>query len=261
MQNLLFKINNLSFSISGKPILRELRFDILQGDYLAVIGPNGAGKTTLLKCLMGIYPCESGQIMFNNVPLADIKQKELARKVAYVPQNDGRPLPFTVKEFVMLARYPHLSPFTSYSSDDKSIVYEALENVGINRLQNRRLNTLSGGERQMVLIAAALAQQSQIILFDEPTAFLDPKYEAAIYGIMDKIHRSGKTIVTVTHDINGAILHSTKLIIIKQGKLVFEGKPQTITSGSILKEVYDKSFSFMKHPQSGKLIIVPGALV
>ncbi len=257
----LYKIDNLSFSLSGKLILKALSFDIIKSDYLAVIGPNGAGKTTLLKCLMGIHRCESGRIFFDDIDLTEMKQKELARSVAYVPQNDGRPLPFTVKEFVMLARYPHLSPFTSYTQQDKAVVKEALQTVNIARLENRRLNTLSGGERQMVLIAAALAQESEIILFDEPTAFLDPKYESAIYSIMDKIHRAGKTVVMVTHDINGAILHSTKVLILKEGRIVFKGEPQRITGGRILSDVYEKPFSFMDHPQNGKRIVVPGAAV
>ncbi len=257
---LLYKISDLTFAVSGKIILKKINFNLKKNDYLAIIGPNGAGKTTLLKCLVGIYPCHRKQIAFNTVPLADIKRKELAQKVAYVPQNDGRRLPFTVSEFVMLARYPHLSPFTSYSATDKAIVYEALEAVGISRLHNRRLITLSGGERQMVLIAAALAQQAQVILFDEPTAFLDPKYESAIYEIIDKIHADGKTIVMVTHDINAAILRSTRVLILKEGKSVFDGSPQFITASDILDRVYEKSFAFIKHPNSGKMIVVSGAL-
>jgi iron complex transport system ATP-binding protein len=260
MNNALFKIEKLFFSISAKPILNDINFEIETGDYLTIIGPNGAGKTTLLKCLMGINGLESGEILFHGNALSQIKQKDLAKNVAYVPQNDGRSLPFSVKEFIMLARYPHLSPFSSYSKNDMEIVAESLEVVGIQRLRNRRLSTLSGGERQMVLIASALAQQTEVILFDEPTAFLDPKYEEAIYTIMEKIHKNGKTVVMVTHDLNGAILHSTRLLIIKEGQLVYNGNPQDIVSGDILSSVYEKPFLFMKHPQNGKSIIVPGAL-
>ena len=258
MKNILFDIRNLSYSVSKKEILRSLSLKIYAGDYLSIIGPNGSGKTTLIKCLIRINKTEPEKIFFKNKPLERVTQKELAAQISYVPQVNEQSFSFTGREFVMLARYPHLSRFTSITTRDRDAVTDALNLTKTNHLADRSLNTLSGGEKQMIFIASALAQGGEVILLDEPATFLDPKHENGIYEILKMIHqKTKKTIVTVTHNINSAILYSDKIALLKNGEIVFCGASDKITENSILENAYDKKFTFIKHPTCNKSIIVP----
>jgi len=254
----MIQIKNLPLKIDEKPILNSISFDIFTSDYISIIGPNGAGKTSLLKCLMKIYPFPPGSIFLNSKPLETYSQKELAKYISYVPQSDGRFFPFSVEEFVMMGRYPHLSPFTSYTRTDRQAVFDALELTHASHLAHRQINTLSGGERQTVFIAAALAQGAEILLLDEPTTFLDPRHEDEICRILQHINRKiGKTIITVTHNINHAALYSDRVVILKHGEILYNGKAHEIMTNKILEKAYNKSFLFTRHPVSQDTIIVP----
>jgi len=233
-------------------------FLVQQGDYLSIIGPNGAGKTTLLKCLDRIWTGATGSIRVHGRELADYAQKELARVMSYVPQADGRFFPFSVREFVMMGRYPHLSPFTSVGSDDEKVVDEALELTGMVSFCTRAVNTLSGGERQKLFIAAAVAQGAEILLLDEPTTFLDPKHQAEIHRVLRELNRSkGATIVSVTHDINSAALASNRILGLKEGSVVYDGPAADVMNNEVLSRIFDKEFLFVEHPGSGGLLVVP----
>jgi len=258
MKKPVIEIENLSLSIANKSILSSVSLQIFEGDYLSIIGPNGAGKTSLIKCIMRIYSGYQGTIRFMRTPLKKISQKSLAKQISYVPQANGRIFPYTVEEFVMMGRYPHLSPFTSFGAEDRKAVRDALEITNTDPYANRLMDTLSGGERQTVFIAAALAQGASIMLLDEPTTFLDPKHEAAIYSILKKLnHERGMTIVSVTHDINNAVLQSDRIIILKDGQVMYAGKAQDIMQNEILEQAFDKSFTFIMHPKTGQKIILP----
>lgn len=258
MNNPLVEINNFSFVIGNKPILNSVSLSVYEGEYLSIIGPNGAGKTTLLKCLMRINPEGQGTIILKGKTLVNYRQKELAKVMSYVPQSDGRSLPFTVEEFVMMGRYPYLSPFTSISKEDKQAVRDSLELTGVAHLAERRLNTLSGGERQTVYIASALTQGASIMMLDEPTTFLDPKHVTDILGIIKKINiEFGITIISVTHDINNAVLQSDRIAILKHGEIMFAGNAGDVMKNGILETVYEKTFSYVNHPVTKTRIIVP----
>ncbi len=261
MQKPVIELENLSLTISNKPILDSVSLQIFEGDYLSIIGPNGAGKTSLLKCLMRIYSDYSGTIRFQGKPLEKINQKNLAKQISYVPQANGRIFPFTVEEFVMMGRYPHLNPFTSFNAEDRKAVQHALEMTQMELFVDRLMNTLSGGERQIVFIAAAFAQGAKTMLLDEPTTFLDPKHEAEIYAILRRLNQElGMAIVSVTHDINSAVLQSDKIVILKQGKVTYSGGAQQIMQNEILEQAYDKSFEFIKHPITGQKIVLPDVI-
>ncbi|MCE5250074.1 ABC transporter ATP-binding protein [bacterium] len=258
VKNPLITIENYTFSIGALRILDSVSFSVYEDEYLSVIGPNGAGKTTLLKCLMRIYTGGTGTITLRGKSLERYSQRELARVMSYVPQGNGSGLSFTVEEFVLMGRYPHLSPFTSFSGKDREAVRNALVLTGTANLAGRGLNTLSGGERQTVYIAAALAQSTRILLLDEPTTFLDPKHETDIYTILDTIKREfGTTIITVTHDINNAALRSDRIVIVKNGTVVFCGKAEEIMTNEILEHIYERPFTFVCHPVTGQRIVVP----
>ncbi|MGW8181894.1 MAG: ABC transporter ATP-binding protein, partial [bacterium] len=220
-----------------------------------------AGKTTLLKCLNRILaPC-SGSIEILGRSIDQFRQSELAQRVAYVPQAGGQSLPFTVYEFVLLGRYPYFSPFSSVSTDDEQAVWDALCLTEIESLEHRTLETLSGGEYQKVLIAAALAQTAEILLLDEPTTFLDPRHQAEIIRILRKTNRQkGTTLLTVTHDLNSAVIVGERILALKEGKAVFQGDSEQIMNAEILGEIYGQEFDFVNHPKLNRMLAVPRIL-
>jgi len=258
MNAAIIEVEDYCFSIGGKDILNNISFAVGKGEYVSVVGPNGAGKTTLLKCVSRIHKGGRGEISVAGKDIEEYSQKELALELSYVPQAEGRHAPFTVYEFVMMGRYPYLSPFSPPSTTDTAAVREALSVTETAQFSERLLVTLSGGERQKVYIAAALAQKASVLLLDEPTTFLDPKHEADIYRLMAEINRQrGVTIISVTHDINSAVLTSRKILALKKGKVAFWGVPDGFMNEEVLQKIYEKPFSLMRHPQYDRTIIVP----
>ena len=252
------EVRDFSFDIDKKEILRNVSLSIDAGETLSIIGPNGAGKSTLLKCIDRILTGGSGAIMIEGQPLESYSQRELARLVSYVPQADGRVLPFTVHEFALMGRYPHLSPFSSISPADEHAVADALAVAGVDAFRDRLLGTLSGGERQKVFIAAALCQKAGILLLDEPTTFLDPKHQDDIHRMLGRINReTGTTIVSVTHDINTAATFSKRVLALKAGEVVYCGQAEALMDNDVLECIYGKRFLFAKHPVSGRPVVVP----
>ncbi len=254
----LLRTDSLNCSIGGHRILDSVSFDVCGGEFVSLIGPNGAGKTTLLKCLMKIIPFDTGSIHLEKKDISSFGQKELASRIAYVPQADSRYLPFTVEEFVMTGRYPHLSPFTTCSDSDWDAVNEAIDLTGTSVFASRHMSGLSGGERQLVMIAAALAQGADLMLLDEPAAFLDPGHESSIMRLLREINvKGGTTVVMVTHDINRAILMGGRSLVLDRGKVKYFDEAAGLTSSGVLEKVYDRSFEYIQHPRAGCDIIIP----
>lgn len=255
------EIAELSFAISGKQILERICFAVFAGQRLFIVGPNGAGKTTLLRCVSRIITDYQGSIKVKDRNLKTYSQKSLARILTYVPQSLGADIPFTVRQFVLMSRYPHLSPFSVISPEDEKIACEAMEMTQTACFADRVMATLSGGERQQVSIAAALAQQAEIFLLDEPATYLDYKHQRDIHNLLAKINKTyGTTIVCVTHDLNSAVLSAEAIIAIKEGKIVFEGAPKEIMNEKTLENIYSKKFDFVLHPLTGQKIIVPDVI-
>jgi iron complex transport system ATP-binding protein len=253
-------VRHFSFRLGSKQILRNVSFAVGRGEYLAIVGPNGAGKSTLLKCLDRILSGGSGEIEICGRPLQSYRQKELARLMGYVPQADGRVFPFTVEQFVLLGRYPHLSPFTAVTRQDRQAVHEAMERTGTAEFAERLLPTLSGGERQKVLIAAALAQGAGILLLDEPTTFLDYRHQAEIRTLLARVNReSGVTILAVTHDVNSAALESDRIVALKEGAVAFSGPPGELMKPEVLMQIYATPLLLVDHPAARLPVIVPHA--
>ena len=252
------QIRNFSFRLGSKEILRDVSFAVRQGEYLSIVGPNGAGKTTLLKCIDRLLAGGSGEIEICGRPLQSYSQKELARLIGYVPQADGRGLPFTVEQFVLMGRYPYLTPFSAVSKEDRLAVREALELTGTSQFADRLLDSLSGGERQKVYIAAALAQGAGVLLLDEPTTFLDYRHQIEIRGLLARANKqSGVTIVAVTHDVNHAALESDRMVALWEGRVVFCGLPGEIMKPDVLGRIYGTSFLLVDHPRAGLPVILP----
>ena len=255
------EIEDLSLAISGKQILKDVSFTIAEKQRLFIVGPNGAGKTTLLRCLSRIITDYHGLIKVKDKNLKTYSQKKLARILTYVPQVLPADIQFTVHQFVLMARYPHLSPFSVISPQDEEIISDAMDMTQTACFADRVMTTLSGGERQQVSIAAAVAQQAQIFLLDEPATYLDYKHQRDIHNLLAKINRTyGTTIVCVTHDLNSAVLSADTIIALKEGKIVFEGTAEKIMNEKILEQIYSKKFDFAQHPVTGQKIIVPDVI-
>ena len=251
-------IRDLRVAMGGRTILDRVSIAVSGREHLAVIGPNGAGKTTLLRCLMRIIPATSGEIRVLGNLLGDYSQRELARVVSYVPQSDGRALSFSVYDFVAMGRFPHVDRFARMARADRDAVREALELTGTSSLSERVLATLSGGERQCVLIAAALAQGAQILLLDEPTTFLDPGHQARIHALVDRLRRDlGMTVIAATHDVNSAASWCDRVLALKDGAVAFVGTSAELMRDDVLETIYDRRFAFVEHPEDGARFIAP----
>jgi iron complex transport system ATP-binding protein len=240
----LIRIDRLSIALSGQQILQEVSLQVQEGEYISIIGPNGAGKTTLIKCMAGILRDWTGSICIAEKHLKDYGSRELARLQSYVPQAEGRSNPLPVEEFVATGRYPHLSAFTTMSAEDYEVIHEALNSAGLHPLRKRKMNSLSGGERQMAFIAAALAQQAKVLLLDEPSTFLDYRHQADVSRLLlSACREKGLTVISVHHDINTAITCSDRIYAIKEGRIAFEGRPEAAADPEMLRSVYETEFS------------------
>lgn len=253
------QVEDLSCSIEGHSILHRVSFQVYRGEYLAIVGPNGAGKSTLLKCLDRLLAF-SGRVELFGRSLVDYRRRELAKRVGYVPQIDGRLLPLSVEEFVALGRYPYLHAFAAMSAEDRSAVRSALEETGMTALADRAIDSLSGGERQKTMIAAALAQGADVLLLDEPTTFLDYRHQSEIRAVLRSAHRQrGTTILAVTHDVNAAALDADRALALREGEVVFDGPPRQLMQPELLQAIYRVPVALAPHPRSGMPMIVPDA--
>lgn len=233
------KINNLSFSYSReKIVLKDVSFAVEQGEVLGVLGTNGTGKTTLLKCINNILQPTVGGIYFGKEDIAKLKQNQIAKIIAYVPQYANNLSPVTVIDFVMQGRIPYAG--FSFSQHDKQIVLDVLQQFDLENYAFRKVNELSGGERQRVLIARALAQDPKIIILDEPTSSLDLYNQLFILEIIKEMGQKENLAVIMTiHDLNLASMFCDKLLMLKNGKVFAYGKTENVLTEENIKTVYN----------------------
>ncbi|MBW2486952.1 MAG: heme ABC transporter ATP-binding protein [Deltaproteobacteria bacterium] len=235
-----FAVNNLSYAYGSQPVLQRLSFSIDRGEIFIIIGPNGAGKTTLIKLMAGIIKRQSGQIDVLQKPIGSFSQKKLAQVLAYVPQGLPVGFPFSVEETVLLGRAPHQKILGLASEEDLEIVRQTMTFTEVDHLARRKLDQLSGGEQQRVLIARALCQQPQVILLDEPTASLDLSHQIRIMDLMEKLKaEKGVTVVMVSHDVNLASMYADQLLLLKAGEIVRMGTPRAVLNFETLEETYN----------------------
>ena len=243
-------------------LFRSINLVIRRGEYVAIIGANGAGKSTLVKCICRVNERGStGTARLASGDLYGYSRKSLARIVSYVPQSTGRRMPFSVRAFVEMARYSRRGAFETLNADDYAAVNDALETAELTTLASREMDTLSGGESTRAYIAAALAQDADAILLDEPTASLDPKHIDDALSLLTRINRStGKTIIHISHDINIAATVASRIVALKGGRMIYDGKASEILDNDRLEPIYGKRFIFATHPETGARVIVPGGL-
>ena len=235
----IIKVENLSFGYTQGVILKDLSFEVTQGTFLAIIGPNGVGKTTLLNLLCGLLKPKAGSIEIDAAHIESYSVKKLAQKIAVVRQEFVPVFDFTVAEMVSMARTPYLGTFGFESKTDKQFVAEALEMTDTSQFASRPLAELSGGERQRVFIARALAQNTPILLLDEPTSFLDLKHQVGIYDLLKAAQlEKGKTVVAVTHDINLAAQYADVVLLLEARSGYHHGQANQVFSTKQIEKVF-----------------------
>lgn len=229
---------DVSFSYNNKEFLKDINVSIKDGELVGLIGPNGAGKSTFLKTITNINPIKKGKIFINNKDNSKLKPKDRSKQIAVVPQSFELEYDFTVKDIVQMGRNPYLSFSGKESENDLKIVDEALKLTKTDKFKDRLFNTLSGGEKQLVLLARAIAQDTDIILLDEPTASLDIFHQLEVMNIVQELNKEGKTIVTILHDLNLAARFCDRLLLLENGQIKADGTPKEVITKENLENIY-----------------------
>jgi len=254
------EVRQVCFSYFDGMILHDINLSIRDGEMVGLLGPNGSGKTTLIKLVSGVLKPSRGQVNLDGHRVSQLSRKAIARWVAVVPQQFHMPFAFTVREVVTLGRIPFIKPFADESEADRRLVTNALELVGISDLAQRRFDELSGGERQKVILAMALAQQPEILLLDEPIAHLDITHQVEILEMVRSLNlERGLTVVAAMHDLNLAALYFDRLILLKEGRIYCDGTPSQVLTVDRIREVFSASVGVEQHPVTGgpHVVVMP----
>ena len=232
-------VNNLSVAYENNTIIENMNLTIPKGKISIIIGANGCGKSTLLKTIARINKPKSGDIFINSKNIKKIKEKNIAKEVAFLPQGPVCPSGLTVRELVAYGRFPHQKIIGGLNSHDKDIIDWAIKETGLSEFADREVENLSGGQRQRAWIAMTLAQETEIIMLDEPTTYLDMSYQLEVLEVLQKLNREKNiTVVIVLHELNNACRFADNIIGLKKGKIICEGKPLEVINKENLKEIY-----------------------
>lgn len=250
--------SDIEFSYGSIPAVCGVSVTLAPGDFAGVVGPNGSGKSTLVKLLSGYLQPQRGSVRLGDRDLGRMRPGERARQIAVVPQDSPVTFDYTALEIVLMGRSPHLSHWGIESADDRSIARAAMRRTGTEALRERALAALSGGERQRVMLARALAQQTPILLLDEPTAHLDVNYQIETLRLLRAMVRAeGKSVLTVLHDLNLASLYCDRLLLLDGGHLAADGAPETVLTTEKLEAVYGIPIWCEIHPATGRPYVLP----
>jgi len=258
-------LKDISFRYDHNPgwVLQDISCDVAQGEFLGIIGPNGSGKTTLLRICNRILHPQQGTVAVNGTDIRRIQRNALARTMAFVTQNSPDLFPFTVNEYVLMGRAPHLGRLQFERKEDFAIARQAMEATGTFPFASRSMTDLSGGEKKRVMIARALVQEPRILFLDESTAYLDMKHQTAIFDLLKALNRKNQlTVIVVTHDINTASLYCDRLLLLNRGNIYAAGRPEEVITESNIREVYETRVTIDRNPGNGlpRISLLPKSL-
>lgn len=241
----------------ARVISRDLSLMIPDGSFTAIVGPNACGKSTLLRALSRLLPPESGRVVLDGKAISDLPSGEVARRLGLLPQAPVAPDGITVADLVARGRFPHQSFLRQWSPADERAVAAALQDTGTADLADRPVAELSGGQRQRVWIAMALAQETPILLLDEPTTYLDIAHQVDVLDLLARLNAQGRTVVAVLHELNLAFRYASHVVAMRDGAVVAEGEPVQIVTEDLMRRVFDLSVLVMSDPLTGRPLVIP----
>ncbi|GAA4058143.1 ABC transporter ATP-binding protein [Nonomuraea soli] len=249
----------LTLAYDNRLVASDLSVEIPDGSFTVIIGPNACGKSTLLRALARMLKPKAGTVHLDGQLITSLPTKEVARRLGLLPQSAVVPDGITVADLVGRGRYPHQRLMRQWSSADAAAVASAMAATDVTDLAERRVDELSGGQRQRAWLAMALAQETPILLLDEPTTFLDISHQIEVLDLCADLHEEGRTLVAVLHDLNQACRYATHLIAMRDGRIVAEGDPMEIVTPGLVEEVFEVRCEVIPDPQTGTPMIVPEA--
>lgn len=254
----MLRAENVSFGYDGGFSLRDATVAVAAGSLTGLLGPNGCGKTTLLRLLCGVLRPQAGRVLLGDRAITSMTRRDLARHVAVVPQETHPAFDYNVLEMVLMGRHPHLGAFQLEGPADLEMARASLEATGTEHLAARNYMTLSGGEKQRVIIASALAQATELLLLDEPTASLDLGYQLEVAALLARLNRERKvTMVLATHDLNLAASLCDRLVVMRGGRVFAQGATTDVLTSEMVRHLYDVDADVAFHPRAGHLTVVP----
>ncbi|MBI4758185.1 MAG: heme ABC transporter ATP-binding protein [Chloroflexi bacterium] len=256
----MLRAEDLCFSYFNGRVVSHVNLALGTGDLVGLIGPNGSGKTTLLKLLSGVLKPALGHVSLEGREVQAMERREIARRVAVVPQELHVPFPFTVREMVSMGRTPYVRPLVGLTAEDRQVVLDVMGATGIGDLAGRDFATLSGGEQQRVIIAMALAQEPRFLLLDEPTVHLDLNHQVEILELIRRLNREkGVAVLAALHDLNLAALYFDRLVLLNRGAIVATGTPTQVLTAARILEVFSASVLVEAHPvtRAPQVTVVP----
>ncbi|VTR75317.1 ABC transporter ATP-binding protein [Cellulomonas hominis] len=238
-------------------VARDLDLDVPTGGFTAIVGPNGCGKSTLLKALARTHRPDAGEVLLDGRPIGTYRSKEVARRLAFLPQSPVAPDQVRVRDLVGRGRHPYHSVLRQWRPEDAGIVDAALAATGVADLADRPVADLSGGQRQRVWLALVLAQDTRYVLLDEPTTFLDIANQVDLLDLCQDLHHDGRTVVAVLHDLNQAARYATHLVVMRDGAVVAQGEPAAVITAGLVQDVFGLACEIVPDPQAGTPLVVP----
>lgn len=252
---------DLSVGYGSRMVLEQLSLSIERGSVTALVGPNGSGKSTILKALAHLLHPRHGAVYLEGRAISQLSTREVARRLAILPQAPSAPEELTVGELVEQGRYPHVGPLRLYSDEDHDAIAQALAATRMTEFRTRPLDSLSGGERQRAWIALALAQQTPVLLLDEPTTYLDIGHQFEVLELIQRLNREqGMTIVLVLHDLNQAARFSHRMVVFEEGSIIADGTPASVLTPDLLARVFHVLAHVGPHPEDGSPVCLPFGL-